>query len=73
MNPADWVPEMPLTVQTPTDFNPINPFVGVAAIIKKQPFPKNLVARHLYHQVAQPSHRAQRRYQRYLGGYVKGH
>ena len=39
-------------------------------MIKKQPFPKNLVARHLYHQLAQPSHRAQRRYQRYLGQYV---
>ncbi|MFD1871450.1 lipase family protein [Hymenobacter bucti] len=70
VNPADWVPEVPLTVQTTSDFNPTNPFVGVGAIIKKQPFPKNLVARHAYRQLAGPSRRAQRRYQRYLGGYV---
>jgi pimeloyl-ACP methyl ester carboxylesterase len=70
LNPADWVPEMPLTVQTPNDFNPTNPFVGAAAMIEKQPFPKNLVARHVYRQLAAPSLRAQRRYQRYLGRYV---
>ncbi|UOQ99117.1 lipase family protein [Hymenobacter sp. 5317J-9] len=70
VNPADWVPEMPLSVQTPNDFSPVNPFVGVNAMIKKQPFPKNLAARHLYGQLARPSLRAQRRYQRYLGGYL---
>lgn len=70
VNPADWVPEVPLTVQTITDFNPANPFVGVSAIIKKQPFPKNLVARFAFGQLNGPSRRAQRRYQRYLGGYV---
>lgn len=70
VNPADWVPETPFTVQTAHDFNPTNPFVGVGAVIKKQKFPRNLVARHAYHQLDAPSRRAQRRYQRYLGGYV---
>ncbi|OGX90107.1 lipase [Hymenobacter coccineus] len=70
VNPADWVPEVPLTVQTVHDFNPTNPFVGVAATLKKQPFPKNLVARHAFRQLDGPPRRAQRRYQRYLGRYV---
>ncbi len=70
VNPADWVPETPLTVQTMHDFNPTNPFAGVPGAIKKQKFPKNLVARHAYHQLAAPPRRAQRHYQRYLGGFV---
>jgi pimeloyl-ACP methyl ester carboxylesterase len=70
VNPADWVPETPLTVQTTSDFNITNPFVGVGAIIKKQPFSKRVVARYAFGQLAAPSRRAQRRYQRYLGGYV---
>lgn len=63
VNPADWVPEMPLSVQTLNDFSPVNPFAGVDAMIKKQPFLKSLVGRHLYGQLARPSLRAQRRYQ----------
>ncbi|WP_232341350.1 lipase family protein [Hymenobacter ginkgonis] len=70
VNPADWVPEVPLSVQTVHDFNPANPFVGVPAILKKQPFGKRLVLRHVYRQLAAPSRRAQRRYQRYLGGFI---
>ena len=70
VNPADWVPEVPFTVQTVKDFNPTNPFVGIGATLRKQPFPRNLVARYAYHQLVAPSRRAQRRYQRYLGGYV---
>lgn len=68
VNSADWVPEVPLTVQTVNDFNPTNPFANITGIIKKQKFPKNLALRHVYNQLAQPSLRAQRRYQRYLGG-----
>lgn len=70
VNPADWVPEVPLTVQTTGDFSPTNPFVGVAVLLKSQPFPRNLVAHHAYRQLAGPARRAQRRYQRYLGQYV---
>lgn len=70
VNPADWVPEVPLTVQTTQDFNPTNPFVGVGALLKRQPFPRNLLARHAYRQLAGPARRAQRRYQRYLGRYI---
>ena len=70
VNPADWVPEVPLTVQTPQDFNPTNPFVGASAMFSKRPFPQNLVLRHVYQQLSKPSRQAQRRYQRYLGGFV---
>ncbi|WP_210518007.1 lipase family protein [Hymenobacter terricola] len=70
VNPADWVPEVPLSVQTLDDFSPVNPFVGARAMIKKQKFPKNLALRHVYNQLDRPARRAQRRYQRYLGGFI---
>lgn len=70
VNPADWVPEVPLSVQTLDDFSPSNPFVGARAMIKQQKFPKNLALRHVYNQLDKPARRAQRRYQRYLGSFI---
>jgi hypothetical protein len=70
VNPADWVPEMPLTVQTAGDINPVNPFVGASATIRQQPFPRNLAGRYLYNRLSGPSQRAQRRYQLYLGRFA---
>ncbi|GAB2473972.1 hypothetical protein GCM10011375_25080 [Hymenobacter qilianensis] len=70
VNPVDWVPEFPLSVQTLSDFNPVNPFVGAKSMIKKQKFPQILAMGFAYNQMEKPSRRAQQRYQRYLGNFV---
>lgn len=67
VNAADWVPEVPLTVQTVNDFSPTNPFVGAPAALKKQPFLKRIVLRHVYNNLSKPSLKAQKNYQKYLG------
>lgn len=67
VNAADWVPETPVSIQTMTDFNPVNPFVNAGSIIKKQPFPKNLVYRIGLNKLKNPTAKASRRYQKYLG------
>nr|MBA4168747.1 lipase family protein [Chitinophagaceae bacterium] len=67
VNSADWVPDVPFTVQTVDDFTAVNPFRHANAVIKKQRFPKNLILRHVYNQLSRPSKKAQRRYQKYLG------
>ena len=67
VNAADWVPEVPLTVQTVKDFNNTNPFVNAQSIIKNQGFFKRLVLGHVYRTMTSPSFKAQRRYQKYLG------
>ena len=67
VNPADWVPDVPFTVQTIDDFTEVNPFKGAKAIIKKQKFPKNLALKHIYNKLSKPSKRAQKNYQQYLG------
>ena len=70
VNTADWVPDVPFSVQTVNDFTEVNPFLDANAMIKQQKFPKNLALRHMYNKMSKPSKRAQRNYQRYLGKMV---
>jgi hypothetical protein len=67
VNSADWVPEVPLSIQTVKDFNNTNPFVNAKALIKKQSFPKNIALRYAYNRLDKPSRKAQKNYQKYLG------
>ncbi|MBE7175439.1 MAG: lipase family protein [Mucilaginibacter polytrichastri] len=69
LNALDWVPETPFSLQTTTDFNPINPFKreGVMAAVKKQPFFQRLFARHAYNRLDKTMRKSQRTMQRYLG------
>ena len=48
VNAADWVPEVPMSIQTLKDFNNVNPFTNAKEMIKKQKFPKNLVLKYVY-------------------------
>lgn len=67
VNSADWVPEVPFSIQTIKDFNPTNPFVNAKAMIKKQKFPKNWALKYVYNKLSKPATRAQKNYQKYLG------
>ncbi len=67
---ADWVPEVPFSVQTLNDFNNVNGFMNARSTIRKQKFPKNLVLRYAYNQLDRPTRRSQRRFERYLGKYM---
>jgi hypothetical protein len=67
VNAADWVPEVPISIQTLDDFNPSNPFMHAKDIIKKQKFPVNLAMKYMYNQLSKPPSKAQKRYQKYLG------
>lgn len=67
VNSADWVPEVPLTVQTVNDFNSTNPFAGAPALIKKQKLLKRIALKYVYNNLSKPSLKAQKNYQKYLG------
>lgn len=67
VNAVDWVPEMPISIQTLNDFNEVNPFTNAKVLIKKQKFPKNLVLKHIYNKLDKPTKRAQKNYEKYLG------
>jgi hypothetical protein len=67
LNPLDWVPEVPLTVQTTSDFNTVSPLTNAEAAIRKQEFPKNLALKHVYKKLRNPAHKANKNYQKYFG------
>lgn len=67
VNAIDWVPEVPMSIQTTGDFNTINPFLNAEAIIRKEKFPKRLVMKSVYNRLDKPTKKARRNYQKYLG------
>lgn len=67
VNSADWVPEMPISIQTLNDFNNVNPFTNAKVLIKKQKFPSNIVLKRIYNQLDKPTKKAQSNYEKYLG------
>ncbi len=70
VNTADWVPELIFSIQTLNDLNTTNPFVNARELIKKQGFPKNIVLSHVYNRMRKLPIRAQKKYEKYLGGYA---
>ncbi|MBA2421906.1 MAG: lipase family protein [Chitinophagales bacterium] len=67
---ADWVPEVPFSIQTVNDFSNVNPFRGAKDAIKKQNVSKAIVLNHVYNRLSNPALKAQRRYEQYLGKMV---
>ncbi len=78
---ADWVPEVPITIQTLRDLNSSNPFSNLDKEIDKLNFPKRLIAKYLYNRIKNPPEDAEERFEDYLGKkleeqiqkYIKGY
>ncbi|MDQ3049916.1 MAG: lipase family protein [Bacteroidota bacterium] len=67
VNTSDWVPEMPVTVQTTTDCNVVNPFVNALPVINKQKFVQRFVLKKAYKRLSGPPRKSQEEYQYILG------
>lgn len=67
VNPVDWVPELPISIQTVNDFNRTNPFKNARKIIAKQPFPNNIVLGYMHTQLTKHNKKALKKYQLFLG------
>ena len=67
VNSADWVPEVPVTVQTLDDFSEPNPFVNAKETIRKQKFRARIALNYAYNKLYKPTKRAQKNYQKVLG------
>lgn len=70
VNPLDWVPEVPLSVQTVDDFNPVNPFKGAKENFKGLPAKERLALSYVYGQLTRPAVKSQKRYEKFLGSAV---
>lgn len=67
VNTADWVPEVPFSIQTKHDFNTTNFFVLADPMIKKQKLAGRVIAKHVYRKLTKPGLKAQQKYELYLG------
>jgi len=67
INPLDWVPEMPLSVQSTADFNPINPFAKVSEKFKQEKLPKRIALKRIYKLLKKHPEKAVKNYQKILG------
>lgn len=70
VNSADWVPQVPFSVQTVDDFSTTNPFSDATGFIKKQKFPKNIVFKKVYNKINKPSQKSKANYQKFLGDFA---
>jgi len=67
INTADWVPQVPFSIQTIDDFNEVNPFKDADIVIKKQKFPERMVMKKIFNQLDKPTRKAQKSFEKYLG------
>jgi len=67
VNPADWVPETPVAVQTIKDLNPINPFVQTNGLIRNQKISQRIALNYVFARLHKPLDRAQRNHEKFLG------
>ncbi|MFN4122288.1 MAG: lipase family protein [Flavobacteriales bacterium] len=70
VNMADWVPDVPFSIQTVDDFTAVNPFRHANSMIREQKFPANIALKRAYKQLSKPGKKAQKNYQKYLGNIV---
>lgn len=67
VNALDWVPEVPMSIQTLDDFNTTNPFSNVEEVINSQKPSNRIAMRYIYKKLDKPTRTAQQNYQKYLG------
>ncbi|HEU4716777.1 MAG TPA: lipase family protein [Bacteroidia bacterium] len=75
VNAADWVPEVPFTLQTLNDLNKGSPFTDASKLVKGANFFVKIYAKHLVRKMNRSARRARKRFAHYLakksGKYVR--
>jgi len=71
INKADWVPQVPFSVQSPDNMVEKNPFVSLENNDFDIPFIKRMVIKHIYFKMKHPVTRSQKRFEKYLGRKMK--
>ena len=68
VNTADWVPEMPFSIQTTNDFTDLNPFPGLPKALKRvKPFYLRWYLKNVYRKLNNSTGKAQKDYTYFLG------
>lgn len=67
INPKDWVPETPFSIQTTRDFSNLNPFNGARSMIRKMPGMQRIVLGYVYGRLDKSTKKASRKFKNTLG------
>lgn len=67
VNALDWVPEVPMSIQTVNDFNVVNPFSDAKKAMGQLPLKQRVAGKYVYNKLDKPTRKAQRNYTRFLG------
>ncbi len=67
VNVADWVPEVPFSIQTTRDFNEVNPFTNIKKELRELPFPYSMVLISYYNKIDKSSKKASKKQLNVLG------
>jgi hypothetical protein len=67
VNPSDWVPQTPFSVQTLNDFPAINPFTNVNGVLNSQPFFTRVYLKGKFKKLRKSTEKAQKKFEKYLG------
>ncbi len=67
VNSLDWVPEVPMSIQTVNDFNTVNPFSDAKEAMAQLPLKQRVAGNYVYNKLDKPTRKAQRNYTRFLG------
>lgn len=67
INSSDWVPEVPVSIQTLDDFNNINPFNDISALTENSGLFEKLKLKYTYNRLKKIPCKARKNYIKYLG------
>lgn len=67
VNAADWVPELPFSVQTLSDLNETSPFTNKKQVLKNQRMISRIYMGSAYKKITRPLNKSVKRLQKYLG------
>lgn len=66
VNTSDWVPEMPISIQTLGDVNKVNPFVDVKAQLKKMKLIQRIALKHVYNDMNGSANKTNKTFRKYF-------
>ena len=67
INADDWVPETPLSVQRPSDFNPTNPFAQMGTLLSSAGASTRMKIKFLFNRLRKPTEKSVKNINKYLG------
>jgi pimeloyl-ACP methyl ester carboxylesterase len=67
VNPLDWVPQSPFSIQKIDDYSDVNPYQNADKVIKSQKWPSRIFIKRFFNKLRRPLNKSAERFDKYLG------